>query len=237
MKTKIIIVMAALCLAIFGLIATRSGSVAQQQSREQQIIEDQRGTLAERAQRARARGQRRLVISTPIVPPARVRDLDQALSYFTVVVAEPIEQRTYPHDQYDLISWYRFRVVENLTPETHTGCLLCSDIEIPNELLPVNEDEILVPRYGGTLMLDGIEVVQLDRRFPQFIMGQRYLLFLSLDTSRRMGIMQVGPDGTFAVNNGNLQAITNREHPIRGGLATQHGNSLERLRAHIRARQ
>ena len=216
-------------------IVVKNTSVGQQQSGERA---QDRGTLAWHVREARARGRQQVTISTPIPLLAAVSGIDNALSRFTVVIAEPLTMRTRAQDRSNLETWVKFRVLETLSqnPPECPACL--SGVEPPVELLPLEENEILVPIAGGRLELDGVEIISRSDNFPELSTSRKYLLFLSLDSSRKLGMLHVGPYGVFTVNEANdvVEPIANQPHPLRADVENRHSNSLRRLREHIRSR-
>ena len=111
------------------------------------------GSLKWRIQQAKQKGEQQLQIASIICYGSEFRNpqeaLKEALSYFAVIVAEPIEKKTYA-DSDTLYSWYRFRVVETITPKPMEECPSCINPgDPPSDMLPLNRDEILIPQAGG----------------------------------------------------------------------------------------
>lgn len=65
-------------------------------------------------------------------------------------------------------------------------------------------------------------------------MGQKYLLFINYDASRRLATVDVGPPGVYIVSyNGDLTTVFTEEspNPIEAGLLAQYANNLYVLKA------
>src|ERR671912_402975 len=71
------------------------------------------GTLMWHVQMAKARGEKEYVTGS-IGCGMGVTRLEETLSNYTVVLAQPIEKKTYV-DTFGLRTWYRFRIIEALS--------------------------------------------------------------------------------------------------------------------------
>ena len=226
------IVTAVISATIVFLVQNQRALISAQETTER------RGTIRWHAQQARARGQQSVRIPAPRIRPVGAADLNHALSRFTVVIATPIESRSYIIDPYMLVTWHKFRVVETLTQRPVPECPSCPQLMTPpDELLPLNENEILLPRPSGTVIIDGVSVTASEGGFPPFLPSQRYLLFIDLDASRRIGRLSMGRYGVFTVSaDGSIRHINNQNHPFRNEIETGDGNALEQLRMRVRNR-
>ena len=124
------------------------------------------------------------------------QDIQKALSTYTVVVAEPIESRTFQHTSNNLITWCKFRTLEAVSGVKTPPCLECNSLSAPTEMLPLFPGEFLVPRQGGTIERDGVEFSEVDESFPPFQAGQKYLMLLLLYPSG-IALTAGGPVGVF----------------------------------------
>jgi hypothetical protein len=237
MKTiRLIILSVVLFLGVVG--GVRTLSALQQQGSGVQAIEEP-GTLKWHINQAKLKGKQRVTVSTPIYEYAGVQSLDEAVSDFQVVIAKPIEKKSYIQSARNITTWYKFKVIEDLSQNKGVGCSACGSFpEPPDEMLPLKEDEILVPRAGGTIVLDGIEITKEEANFPQFSMSKEYLLFFNSDPSKGISKLSMGPYGVYVVNPaGNIEPINEKGTPLRNEIQELYHNSLEQLKARLRKRK
>ena len=196
-----------------------------------------RGKLSWYAARAKAKGLREVVIGAPVVTYAVPKDLEEALAYYTLVVAEPLEQRSYVEDGETTIkSWYKFRLLEELSSAS-IKCTTCPDIEpAPKDFLPLQTNEFLVSKAEGEVEVDGVRIKSNDRDFPAFEKSKRYLVFLSFDSQKTVAAVRMGPWGTFAIDASNeqLKPVSQKyKHPVIEQLTSGTDSSLKGLRRRL----
>ncbi|HEX7999211.1 MAG TPA: hypothetical protein VF528_12545 [Pyrinomonadaceae bacterium] len=239
-KKSLVIVMLLLISALAGSLGAKA-LMSQQQSSGPGNQPETYGTIRQRVQRAKARGQQEIIVPTPVPLLAVVNDLSDALSNFTVVVVQPVGKVTnFEETSNSMMTMYKFKLLEKLsTPLDGAGCYEClAWVNPPNELIPVKEDEFIVPMPGGTMILDGVKVINKSKDFPEFSLGQKYLLFITLDFGRSVGMLQLGPAGVFRINSDdNIESINEWLHPLRKSLEVEHGKSLRRLKDTLKNRQ
>jgi hypothetical protein len=238
-KKLTVIVTLVLLSVIAGSLGATSLMSQQQSSRAQKSMEP-RGSLRWYADQAKGRGQQEIIKPTPIPLLAAVNDLDDALSNFTVVVAQPLAKVTSMKDANNLTTMYKFKILERLSsPPPGSECLKClAWIEPPGELIPIEGDEFIAPTDGGIIVIDGVKVINKSRDFPEFSIGQKYLLFLTFDSGRSVGMFQLGPKGVFRIKGDDtLESINSWVHPLRQSLEVEHGSSFHRLKESIKKRQ
>lgn len=198
----------------------------------------ERGKLVWHSEMAKAKGRQNVLLDSTIVDYPVPRSLDSALANYHLVVAEPVSSRSYAAT-YNVHTWYKFRIIEELsTPEVN--CVDCfSLVGPPEELLPLESNEFLSAQLGGEATVDGVSIKTSDMSFPSFEIGQRYLLLVAFDENRIVGKLSSGPWGTFVVKSSEtLEPVNSRlKHPLRERLSVQFGNSLHSLRAALRTRK
>ena len=212
------------------------GLVSHQAKSKIQELENSkdRGKLSWHVAMAKAKGQREVILAAPLVSYAVPRDMDEALAYYSVVVVEPLEHRSYVENE-RLSSWYKFRLIEELSVPT-AKCIYCPDIEpAPSNMLPLKANEFLVSKAEGEVEVDGIRVKSTDREFPGFEIGKRYLIFLSFDSQKQVAALRMGPWGTFGLGpDERLKAVNQKyKHQVIDELTTGDDNSLIRLRSRL----
>lgn len=196
-----------------------------------------RGKLNWHAQMAKAKGEQNVLLRSSIVNYAVPRSLDDALTNYHLVIAEPIYSRSYA-TTYDLQTWYKFRLLEELSSPSKS-CVDCDSIDPPVELLPLEPHEFLTAKVGGETNVDGINITSNDPTFPNFEIGRRYLLLVQFDSKKIVGALRSGPWGVFAVNSDDkLEPINGRlKHPFRDKLSDHFGDSVSHLRRSLKATQ
>lgn len=191
-------------------------------------------------QQARASG-RNEINSAVNVEFDDVDSLDEAISRYTVIVAEPIARRSYVVDDLFLETWYKFRVSETLSQRTPYRCPECTPAAVtdpPADMLPLNPNEILIHTAGGEVTIDGVSITETVADLPAFMTSQRYLLFLNYDASRKLGGIPIGPRGAYMVIGSDTLSPVHVDAEgipvdtfIAEGLRTQYNNRLSLLRS------
>jgi hypothetical protein len=234
MKSRIIaLLVSAAALVFMGTIKTNS--VAQQQKLAELEASKDRGTLRWHAAVARARGQKRVVLPAPdpeypgADPSYRLKD---ALKDYSVVVVEPLVQKVLPYSGNSIVTWSRFRILETLVQHPTQACPNCV-ADPPDELLPIAPDELVVPQYGGSVVIDGVSINMVDERFPKFKKGKKYLLFASRYPSGT-ALICGGPIGAYLVGEDeSIEPITKEFHPLKTDLRETGSSSMSGLRHFI----
>lgn len=239
MRVKLIV----LILIIFTIAAISTIRISSKGKQEviQELQKSQdRGTINWHVKAAKAKGEDQVFLSGPRVEYADgVKDVDEALLHLGLVTAKPIEKKSYVRDTDEIVTWYRFKIVEKLSHNSLPKCEACgiSEEEIPVDLLPLKRNEILVVKYGGTVNLEGVKVTMIDPQIPEFVMFQSYLLFLATDSSGKIGQIRMGPTGIFSVmSDGSIEPITKKEHPLKKDIKTRYSDSLEQVKKSLRSR-
>lgn len=188
-----------------------------------------------RPERAKAEGHKRIQIEPPIIDylGSEVSDLDEALGSYTVVVATAIEQRTYEHVN-DLITWTKFKTEEELSPLRPPLCPTCNSHTQPEDMLPLNPGEFLTATIGGSKVIEGVEINELNPAFPQFQMNQKYVLLISV-YANQTAVTLGGPIGVFKAGPGDIfLPVSQKNHPLREEIQKKLGNSLPLLKTRVK---
>lgn len=186
------------------------------------------GTLKWHAKKAREKGVKRATIPSPMVEYVGEADSpDQVLANFSLVVARPTESKTYAVEN-GIVTWFKFRILETVSGRPPIPNLPAA--APPQDLLPLGEDEFLLPKYGGSVSVDDVDITMKNPRFPPFSTDKRYLLFISKDPSGS-AIVWAGPKGAFTVTPGEqIESINNEPHPLKDELKNRFDNSIGQLR-------
>lgn len=192
-----------------------------------------RGKLSWYADMAKAKGQQETVFRAPIESYAVPRSLDEALAHHYLLLIQPTEQKAYAVNE-SIRTWYKFKVIETLSSPT-VFCADCGGLETaPSDLLPLKSDEILASQSGGEIAMDGVRIISKDPDFPAFEKGKKYLVFLSLDSQKQVGMLQMGPWGTFGVDEKDqLNPVNEKlQHSVKHELTVGYEDSVSKLRSH-----
>jgi hypothetical protein len=155
--------------------------------------------------------------------------LGNVLASSTVLTAHLIKKQTYKLGGDSLVTWHKFRIDQVMSEGTILPCPACGESKPPEDMLPLQLGEFLLSKSGGTMIVDGVEIEQLESGFPEFQAGRPYLLFLHLYPTGYADTVG-GPVGVFSVDtNGNFSSVGGSSHPIVKELADNYGNSLTRF--------
>lgn len=181
---------------------------------------------------AKAKGQKQVAIPPPMVEyVTKVGSLQEALKYYTLVIATPVQKVTLTTDSGEIRTWNKFEIGESLTPKKHAPCADCVQPDLlPRDLLPLDSGQILVAERGGSVTVDGVLLV-MSPEF-NFELNERYLLFLEEDESGFFGRIMVGPDAIFKVTRDQaLIDITDKPHSLKRIIREQYRGRLQDLRS------
>ncbi|MEN3326079.1 MAG: hypothetical protein V7638_886 [Acidobacteriota bacterium] len=190
------------------------------------------------AKEAKNEGRQKVTMAAPLVEylgGAGTITADDAFAASTVVIAHLVSKQSNALND-DITTWNRFAIDEVLLEAKELPCPTCLPPEPPPTLLPIKPGEFLIPKTGGTVNIDGVDIEQIDEAFPEYQFDQRYLLLLNLyatGTARTVG----GPVGVFKiVENDRIVPVHESEHRIQKDFKLKFGNSLEHLRKHLKVR-
>jgi hypothetical protein len=185
-----------------------------------------------------AHNETSVTIGAPKWVHAGVSGIDEAVANYTVVVAHPVSKNGYVwNSDFQMIgSWYKFVITETLVQKPYSACSDCPPSpNPPAALLPLNSSEVLVPKAGGSVVVNGVTITSVDEEFPDYQLSQSYLLFLNVDTSKGVGMTSLAAGGVFTVSpSGQLaQVAEGAENSLANDIQTRYGNSLASLRASL----
>ncbi len=163
-----------------------------------------------------------------------IRSLDQALSTYYVIIGMPIASFTQVLDGDHIHTWYKLRILETLV--THPNPEVPA-VSIPGVLLPVKSNEIVIDVPQGTLTVDGIRITMTDPDSHLLTLRDKYLFFLSPDSSGKFAWLRAGPDTTFAIKAGNkIAPLVDAETLMQIDLDQSTLGSLDSLRSLAKAK-
>ncbi|HEX8128141.1 MAG TPA: hypothetical protein VF527_03500 [Pyrinomonadaceae bacterium] len=242
MKTKItILILSGLVIGVAGFIKTASreqrpitpGWLAKLEDKEKLA----KLSREEKIQLAKARGQKRVVVSNIVPTFTQTKNLEQALNDYTVVVVKPVEEKSSTDHRGVTSTWYKLKILERITPLKTLTCEPCYQFEQPPEDMPVGRDEVLLHKIGGVEVVDGIEAVTLEQDFPPFQKNQKYLLFLSIEPSGKVADIPTGPIGAMLVDdNDQVRSMSGKTYGLQREIEILHGNSVPQLKGYAHSR-
>ncbi len=191
------------------------------------------GSLEALAQNCAANGIQSIDINTMLWEYDGIGGIDDALSKYTVIVAHPVNSTSYAwSSELQIIgTWYKFAVTETLSQRPHIACDTC-DTDPPASLLPLSVGQLLIPKYGGSVMINGVTINSIDHDFPAYQTSQNYLIFLNVDHTKGVGSVDGGGVAVFTVSaNGVLTPVIPVSSALGEDISLRYGNSLTALRA------
>jgi hypothetical protein len=223
------------CVILLALLTVVVYKVASKNQRQPLEGIPQKNQLRWRVQQAKKEGLDKIEVEPPLIDylGAEESDLNEVLQWYTVVVAKPVEQRTYEQTDTgnDLITWVRFRTIESLSPLRPPRCPACNSYTVPTEMLPLQPGEFLVPQTGGEKNVEGVNVREMSSNFPPFKSNREYLLLISLYPNG-VAFTLGGPTGVFMVNeDGQVSPVSPKSHPLKEQMQSIYGNSLNHVKA------
>ena len=175
--------------------------------------------LAARAEEARAAGKsearlRMIEVERPS------ENLEQALETYQVVVAHPTDITAHDLDGEGIVSWYYFTVDKILwQPRTANSAAP----NVPSYLRPPSRGELVVPIGGGTLVVDGVKLVETNPDARPIVVGASYLLFLAVHNNR-MASLPGAEYGIFRIDDNHLMhAVSRSKSAIERDLSNNFG--------------
>lgn len=205
-RKSVALIILFVAVGLVAVITSYSGSQGTTPRKIKQLEEKQKRqklSLPELAQLARAKGENSVVapgVATLYPNASTPEELNEALSEYAVFLAVPVREKSSlsspAHAEGEspselITSWYKFKVLDVISEgRPHKSFAVR---QIPEELLPVAKDEVLVPKEGGTVVIDGVAVTQPEESIAPFRQGRKYLLILSADPSTEVCELAFGP--------------------------------------------
>ena len=191
------------------------------------------GTVKRAVLEAKARGENTVEFFV-ISCGSDNRNLRNALSEDSVVVADLVEKKTYART-FNLYTVYRFKLRETLVEHPVPRFLRGALDDAPSDMLPIAGDEFLIEEGNGQIEIDGVTVIQ-HSNGARYREGQTYLLFLWFDKSTRQATRAgTEPFGVFLVDSeGNLTPYMKDPNFFKDQLEKRFKSSLNNMRAALK---
>ena len=186
--------------------------------------------LAEHVARAKARGMKRVEMPAPLPTYAEVNSVSEALRSYTLVTAEVVgSQSVASSDEYQIFTFYKFRVLDNLSNKLMPAVEAMPAAE---SLLPISSGEFVLRMQGGEVERDGIRVRSRGDT-PPFTSAKQYMLFLAFHPDAGgLASLEIGPTGVYTVEKGKMVPLEGLSRLARD-LHASYANSLSRLQDSI----
>jgi hypothetical protein len=191
------------------------------------------GSLEALAQDCAANGIQSIDVNTMLWEYEGIAGIDEALSKYSVIIAHPVSNTSYVwNSELQIVgTWYKFAVTESLAQRPHIVCDMC-ETDPPASLLPLNNGQLLISKYGGSVIINGVTIRSIDTDFPAYQTSQDYLIFLDVDQTKGVGNVDGGGAAVFAIGtNSVLTPVSSINSELADDIALRYGNSLTALRA------
>lgn len=192
--SRVIVVLAAL--AFVSTILS-----AQETEDAKPLRPDDNSSLRWRAREARRLGKTSISVAAPNHETAQPEPLNAALGHTTLVLARFLGQAT-THDEYFVITWRKYRVLEKFSPmvifEEQPSEKFIDFV--PASLLPIAPDEFVMPERAGTDVVDGVTVTMLRSENGVLPETRPLLMFLLFASSGAVAALNYGLQGAFWVD-------------------------------------
>jgi hypothetical protein len=197
----------------------------------QSVTGPEPGTLDWYAQEAQQNGLTVETFFAGVTEYVQPASWDAVLAQYSLIVVEPLESRSYPtFRDHSIETWYRFRIVETLSSRPLSRSLRPP----PGDFLPTQANEIVLYKYGGTLVRNGIVLTAIDPEYPQFSFTSpptRYLLAAEINSATGTASLLMGQFGVFTIDGSGTLTPLNPDNPFQQDISSRYGNSLDQLRA------
>ncbi len=192
------------------------------------------GSIRWHAQRAQEQGTTSITIPAPRGMFEKISSLDQALSTYHVVVGMPLASVTQVLDNNHVYTWYKLRILESLVPHPNPEV---PAVSIPEAVLPIKANEIVVHVPQGTVTVDGVRITVTDPDSRLLTLHEKYLFFLSPDSSGKFAYLRAGPNATFLIKPDNkIAPLVDTQSHMQVDLEASTGGSLDSLRTFAKAK-
>jgi hypothetical protein len=239
MRNKLILLaLVGFILVLLGANLIKVSSKSKQEELKQLDRAEDKNTIAWYVRVAKAKGEKTVALPVEQSEYANgFETLDQALQYNEAIIGMPIEKRVVYTDD-SLRTWYKIKILEDLSDKNRLKCSDCTfnGLTVPQELLPLNTDEILMVLGGGSATIDGVQVTYDDPLYPQFQLSKKYFLFFQTDQSRQIGLIRMGPTGVYTIGDDKLSPVNENPHPIKSEIINRYNSSIESLRSHVHSK-
>lgn len=239
MKTKLVIAGIFLVAITVVGIRTTSQNLSNRQLKDLEEKEKRHSlTIRESVKLAKIRGKKQVIAPSfvSLQPIAQSpEEMETLLPRYSIILAEVAEHFGYLKDDEigpgRIVSWYKFRTIDVVSQAPPRQSFV--EIQIPDELRQLKDDEFILPSAGGSAIVDGVEVIQNDQTMPRLKKSQKYLLLLSLDPATRIAKFALGPHSMLPVNADHSLDPKMNQLMLQQTIMKFHNRSLDQLKRNI----
>ena len=150
--------------------------------------------------------------------------------FFNIVKSTPTTK--------EIETWYKLQIVDFLSEPQSARCTDCSaSRDVPQQLQPVLEDEILLVRNTGTVVSEGVKVTSSDLIFPDLKLNQEYLLFVSIDLRTRVGVIELGATGVSTIDaDGQISPVNAGRGQLSNELKARYGK-MDKIQMNLKSQR
>jgi len=199
------------------------------------MIEAQK-PLQRLVQHAREEGRSEVVLPSVIDLQTGVTSMAQILSEYSILRIKVKDTHVSVADG-DIKTWYKLEVLEEILRQNEVDDRPLPE-NIPAQLLPLLDSEVLHVQTGGVTSINGIRVIQ-PPPVNQYTLkrGQDYLIASYLECGGKLLFPAAGVDGVFAISDSILTPLAKRDREFVREVEWVYGNHLDRLRTDMRLRR
>jgi hypothetical protein len=180
---------------------------------------------------AKASGRSQIQILAPLITPTSVDSLYTVGEQYTVIVGQPLQIVTAVTIDGYIGTWYKFKVSELLTKQPDVPMGPSLESYSPAVLLPLSADEVLLSSASGSIVSEGITVVERSPYEFRLRLDRQYVLIVYLESSARFAALASMSDGLFELqSDGSILPMGHKDHPLVKDIFVRTGNNLEFLR-------
>jgi len=190
------------------------------------------GSIDDTVQKAIANGKFSVTVPLEIMHED-VDGFDDAKAHYSILVADAVSKQSFATSAYSVETWFKFTVTETILSTAPHVCVngACS---LPAGLPAASSNELWLSKSGGAIERNGVTVKFEWDEFPDFNVGQRYVLFIDMNQSTRVGANALGPVGVFMLdNNGIIASVLGEDTNLKSDISSRFGNCLTQLRNSI----
>lgn len=194
-----------------------------------------KGRVREAVLEAKASGRSQIQIPTPLVTPTSVDSLYIVGEQYSVIVGQPLQIVTALTADGYIRTWYKFKVSEVLTKQPSVPVDEPLEQFAPAVLLPLSPDEVLLSSAGGSIVSEGITVVERSPYEFRPLLNRQYVLTVYLEFSGAYAALASMIDGAFELlPDGSILPMGHKDHPLVKDIYVRTGNTLEFLRKAVK---
>jgi len=192
------------------------------------------GRLREAVLEAKASGRSQIVLPAPQILPPFVDNLFTVREQYTVIVGQPLQIVTsVAADGNVITTWYKLKVIEVVTKQpTVASETSLEQFGPPRALLPLGTDEVLVGVDGGSIISDGVTILQHPPFEFRVQLNRRYVFTVYLEASGAIASLAALNNGVFELqaDGSTIVPMGRKEYPLVKDIYVRTGNNLEFLR-------